>query len=113
MEAAPLRGPAPLLGNGLVAGVDRADRLEDAVDVGRTDQAIVGTDQASEPVADGPLEVAQDLGPVGIVVEAGGGSVEVPRKPVVGVSWSRNCSGCPLKLMTIVLSLSPLQFVDQ
>ena len=64
----------------LAAGVDRADLLEHAVDVGRGDEAVVGTEQGGELVADRPLEVAQDLGPVRIVLQARGGSVEVLAK---------------------------------
>ena len=61
----------------VVAGVDRADLLEDAVDVGGGDEAIVGSEQRDELVADGSLQVAEDLRPVGVVLQARGGSVEV------------------------------------
>ena len=68
-----------------MSGVDRADRLEHAVDVGGGDQAVVGTGQGRELVADGSLEVAQDLVAVRIVFQAAGRAVEVSRKPLIGV----------------------------
>jgi hypothetical protein len=72
---------AGLVRDRVAAGLDRADLLEDAVDVGRRHEALIGADQRAQLVADRPLKVAQDLRPVGIALQARGGSVEVPRGP--------------------------------
>ena len=106
--------PEALVGDRVAARVDRADRLEHAIDVGDGDQAIVGTEQGRKLVADRSLEVAQDLGPVRIVLQAGGGPVEVSRKSLIGVLFEP-------KLLDVSAQLDrdrlvhglPSQFVDE
>jgi hypothetical protein len=78
-----------------VAGVRGTDLLQDAADVGGGDHAVVGSEQHHELVADRSLQVAEDLRPVRIVLQARGGSVEVSRKPVVGVLLEPVLPGVP------------------